>query len=70
MEKLTVHQKVAKRDAEENHQPKKHGFKAKQHYYVLGEEATKEAWMNHLSEFGTPNYHGIVIDENGKSIQK
>ena len=45
-------------------------FKAKQHYYVLGEEVTKEVWMSHLSAFGTPNYHGIVIDENGKSIQK
>ena len=66
--KLTIHQQIAKRDAEENPQPKKRGFgRRPEHFYVNGVEVTKEVWMNRLSTFGTPNYHGPVIDENGKT---
>lgn len=68
MKKLTIHEQVAKRDAEENPQPKKRGFARKEHHYLFGKEATEEEWRKHLSTFGTPNYTGPIIKADGKTV--
>ena len=48
--KLTIHQQIAIRDAEEDPQPKKRAFGGKkQYYYVKGFKVNKEIWLAQLS---------------------
>ena len=70
MEKLTIHDQVAKRDAEENEKLKKGGAK-KEHHHLFGDmtkDVSREDWLKHLSTFGTPAYSGPIIKADGKTV--
>ena len=60
--KLTIHQQIAIRDAEENPQPKKRAFGGKkQYYYVKGFKVNKEIWYQLLKK---------LLDYFGKKLTK
>ena len=76
MEKLTIHDQVAKRDAEENGKLKKCRAKKapgvkKEHHHLFGDmtkDVSREDWLKHLSTFGTPAYSGPIIKADGKTV--